>query len=465
MKIAVFGTGYVGLVTAVGLANTGKKVICIDNDLEKVEKIRKGISPIYEPGLDALLLKNLERLAITSNAADAITASDVIIIAVGTPFDGNRIDLSYIRQAAREIGEAIKNTDDYKVVVVKSTVVPDTTMGVVRPIVLEHSGKQEEEVGFCMNPEFLREGNAVEDFLDPDRIVLGVSSPEVEAMMREVYDGYRDSAILITNPTTAEMIKYTANSFLALTISFSNEIARICENLPGVDSEEVFNGVIHDKRFSPIIGKERITPQLASYLRAGVGFGGSCFPKDVKALRSFSKGLKVDGKLLDGLLHINETQLEHVFSMGLKKFSGKARRIAVLGTAFKPNTDDVRESPGVKLAQMALGQGIQVAVQDYVALSNTKALLGAQVEYYDDPLEAVEGADIVFVTTIWPQYLDISEEDFEKHMPEQAIMVDTRSHFKERKAKKWRHRIGVGQPLPVNGEVEYSLRNNGYGIH
>ena len=445
MKIAVFGTGYVGLVSAVGLAHTGKNIICIDNNQEKVEKIKKGISPIYEPGLDELLQKNKERLEITSDADAAIKASDVVIIAVGTPFDGNHIDLSYIRQAAKEIGEAIKGDEGYKVVVVKSTVIPDTTMGVVRPIVLEHSGKQEEEVGFAMNPEFLREGNAVEDFMNPDRIVLGVSSKKAEAILREVYDGYSDSTIIVTNPTTAEMIKYTANSFLALTISFSNEIARMCENLPGVDSEEVFNGVIHDKRFSPIIDGKRITPQLSTYMRAGIGFGGSCFPKDVKALRAFSEDLKVDGRLLQGLLHINETQLEHVFKIGLNNYeNGKARRIAILGTAFKPNTDDIRESPGMKLAKMALENDMEVAVQDYIALQNTKKELGAKVDYFKDPLDAVKDADIIYVTTIWPQYKEISEEEFEKNMKKDAIMVDTRSHFKDRTAKNWRYRIGVG---------------------
>ncbi len=446
MKIAVFGTGYVGLVTAIGLADTGKNIVCIDKDADKVRKISQGISPIYEPGLEALLLKNQERISVTLDAESAVKEADVVIIAVGTPFDGNRIDLSYIREAARAIGLATRDSEKHKTVVVKSTVVPETTMKVVRPIVLEQSGKTEEEVGFCMNPEFLREGNAVEDFLDPDRIVLGVSSPKVEAIMREVYDGYQGADIIITNPTTAEMIKYTANALLALTISYANEIARICERLPGVDSEEVFWGVVHDKRFSPITGGQRVMPKLSTYLRAGIGFGGSCFPKDVKALRAFSKELKVDGKLLDGLLYVNETQLEHVFKMGLNNFpNGKLRRIAILGTAFKPNTDDIRESPGIKMAQMALDKGYKVAVQDYVALENTKKHFGAQVEYFEDPLEAMREADIIYVATIWPQYRDISDEDFERNLKEHAILVDTRSHFKDRDQKAWRFRIGVGE--------------------
>ncbi len=445
MKIAIFGTGYVGLVSAIGLANTGKKVVCIDNDIEKVNKIKNGIAPIYEPGLNELLANNKELLEVTSDANKAIKVSDVIVIAVGTPFDGRHIDLSYIKQAAKEIGQAIKDINKYRVVVVKSTVVPETTMGVVKPIVLEYSGKNEAEVGFAMNPEFLKEGSAVVDFINPDRIVLGVSSKRVENILRKVYDGFGNSTIFVTNPTTAEMIKYTANSFLALTISYANEIARICETLPGVDSEEVFKGVILDKRFSPLIGEKRITPQLATYLRAGIGFGGSCFPKDVKALHAFSADFKVDGKLLEGLLYINETQLKHVFKIGINNFRGKVKRIAILGTAFKPNTDDIRESPGVKLAQMALDNGIQVSAHDYIALQNTKNLLGTQIEYYENPIEAIKNADVIYVTTIWQQYKTISDKEFEKNMKNNAIMVDTRSLFKERKVKKWRYRVGVGK--------------------
>ena len=274
MNISVFGTGYVGLVSGVCLAHTGKKVYCIDKDEDKIAKVKEGISPIFEPGLEDLLAKNRERITPTTDAASAIHDSEVIIIAVGTPFDGERIDLTYIKQAARQIGNILRDVDHYVVVTVKSTVVPGTTQDVVRKIVLEASGKDASEVGFCMNPEFLREGNAVTDFMEPDRIVLGVTSERAEAIMREVYDGFPDTDVMITNPTTAEMVKYTTNSLLALNISYANEIARICETLNGVDSEEVFSGVFKDKRVSPIINGERITPVVTYYLRAGCGFGG-----------------------------------------------------------------------------------------------------------------------------------------------------------------------------------------------
>jgi len=445
MKISIFGIGYVGLVSGVCLANTGNHVYCIDKNEEKIKKIKKGISPIYEPGLDELLKRNLNNITPTTNPIAAIKDSQVIIIAVGTPFDGKHIDLSYVKQAAKEIGELIKETDEYKVIVVKSTVVPETTMKVVRPIVLKKSGKSDDEIGFAMNPEFLREGHAVEDFSQPDRIVLGVTSKKAEKILKEIYNGYSDATMIITNPTTAEMIKYTANSFLALLISYANEIARICEKLPGVDSEEVFNGVILDKRFSPVINGTRITPQLSAYLRAGIGFGGSCFPKDVKALHAFSEDNKVAGYLLKSLLQINKTQLEHVFSFGINNHNGKIEKIAILGTAFKPNTDDIREAPGIKLAQIALNKGIKVCVHDYIALQNTKDHFGSKIEYFDNPLDAIKKANIIFVTTIWPQYHSINDEEFERCMRKDAIMIDTRSHFKDRKARKWRYRIGVGK--------------------
>ncbi len=444
MRIAILGTGYVGLVTGVGLANTGKKVICVDKDEEKLNKIKNDISPIYEPGLDELLVANKDRIEVTANTLEAIKVSDVIIIAVGTPFNGDEIDLTFIKQASKEIGKAISEIPDFKVVVVKSTVVPETTEKIVKPIVLEYSGKTEEEVGFAMNPEFLREGNAVEDFLNPDRIVLGVSSKKVELILREMYSGYPDSTILVTNPTTAETIKYTANSLLALTISYSNEIARICEKLSGVDSEQVFEGVLLDKRFSPIENGNRIKPQFSTYLRAGIGFGGSCFPKDVQAFHAFAKKNNVDSRLLGGLLEVNKTQLEHVFNLGLTNHPGNPKKITILGTAFKPNTDDIRESPGIKLAEIALKQNYEVTVHDYIALENTRSHFNDKVTYEADPMEAINDADLVYVTTIWNDYLNYTDDEYFSNMKKGAILIDTRSHFKSRENRPWRIRIGVG---------------------
>lgn len=460
MNITVFGTGYVGLVSGVGLASTGKKVYCIDKKQDVINKIRQGVSPIYEPGLEDLLLKHKERIFPTTDATPAIHDSEVIIIAVGTPFDGEHIDLSYIRQAAREIGQALRDIDKYVVVTVKSTVVPGTTQDVVKPIVLEESGKKEGEVGFCMNPEFLREGNAVKDFTQPDRIVLGVDSERTERIMRRMYDGYQDTDIMVTNLSCAEMVKYTTNSLLALNISYANEIARICETLEGVDSEEVFAGVFKDKRISPIVDGKRITPVITYYLRAGCGFGGSCFPKDVKALASFAKDQQVDSHLLPGLLEINRTQLSHVFKLGNSKCQEKPKTVAILGTAFKENTDDIRESPGIFLAELALKQGMRVHVQDYQALENTRKHFGDQVTYHENPLEAIQEADLIFVATIWKNYLDITDEQFQAFMKDNAIMLDCRSHFKHRNEQSWRLRIGVGQKMNDGHQAVKSARKS-----
>jgi UDPglucose 6-dehydrogenase len=390
-----------------------------------------------------LLEKNRKRIFPTSNLQQAVENSTVIFLAVGTPFDGEHIDLTGIKQAAREVGQAMRNVQGYKVIAVKSTVVPGTTVDVVKPIVLEHSGKTEHDVGFCMNPEFLREGCAVEDFSKPDRIVLGVTSRRVEEVMRDVYSGYADADIVITNCSTAEMIKYAANAYLALTISYANEIARMCEKIKEVDSEDVFHGVVLDKRISPVLDNKRIFPQLITYLKAGCGFGGSCFPKDVKALAAFEKDIKIKGGLLEMLLLINAQQVEHVFQTGVRFFTGTLKNITILGTAFKPDTDDIRESPGIKLAHIALDKGYTVSVHDYAALENTKKFFGERIRYYDNALTAIRDADIIFVATSWNKYLDISDEEFEKNMKAGAIMIDCRSLYKSRGPRSWRKRIGV----------------------
>jgi len=452
-KLAVLGTGYVGLVSGVCLANTGKEVFCIDKDKAKIKYIRDGKSPIYEPGLEEMLRKNQQRITPTTDTANAIRQAEVVMIAVGTPFDGSHIDLSFVKQAAREVGDVLRDTQHYTVVVVKSTVIPGTTMDVVRPIILEASGKGTDEIGFCMNPEFLREGSAVEDFNQPDRIVLGVDSKRSEEIMRRLYDGFTGADIMITQPTTAEMIKYTANSWLALNISYANEIARVCETLDDVDSEEVFAGVFKDKRISPFVDGQRVTPAMTSYLKAGCGFGGSCFPKDVKALASFEKDQQVDGHLLQGLLEINRTQLQHIFELGTKNYHGDPRSVAILGTAFKPDTDDIRESPGIRLAKMALDAGLEVHIHDYIALENTRAHFDDHASYHEEPLEAVQHADIIFVATIWKDYLSIEDEQFQAVMHDDALMIDCRSLYKSREEQPWRIRVGKGSKKNQNQQV------------
>ena len=289
MKVSVIGSGYVGLVSAVCLADKSHNVICVDSNVNKVDKINRAESPIYEVGLDELLSANINiNLNATTNLVNSVLNSDVSLIAVGTPFNGTEIDLKYIRQVAKEIGQVLKEKDDYHVIIVKSTVVPGTTDNVVIPILEKYSEKKAGiDFGVGMNPEFLREGQAIEDFMKPDRIVLGGIDERTHQKMTELYLSFSGVDILKTNNKTAEMVKYTSNSVLATLISFSNEIANLCSAIGDIDVVDVMKGVHLDKRISPIlVNGDRVTPTITTYLEAGCGFGGSCFPKDVNALIS-----------------------------------------------------------------------------------------------------------------------------------------------------------------------------------
>ena len=286
MRISIIGTGYVGLVSGACFAEIGHDCVCVDLDPSKVERINRGETPIHENGLEPMLKRLVgKRLRATTDLRQAVLDSDITFIAVGTPFDGQRIDLTYIREAARQIGEALREKSSYHVVVVKSTVVPGTTDDVVRPVLEQASGKKAgADFGVGMNPEFLTEGVAVDDFMKPDRIVIGgIDERAIDALDR-LYSVFRDVDVVRTDPGTAEMIKYTANSLLATLISFSNEIANLCA-AQKVDVADVMKGVHLDRRFSPILaGGERVTPGLIADPWPGAGFGGSCFPKDVRAL-------------------------------------------------------------------------------------------------------------------------------------------------------------------------------------
>ena len=305
MKISVVGTGYVGLVSGVCLADRGHQVICVDKDEGKVAKISSGVAPIHEKGLDDLLARNLEKtLQATTDLRSAVHSTDLSLIAVGTPFDGTKIDTGYVEQAATQIGEALRDKDTYHVVVVKSTVVPGTTDELVLTALEKASGKKAGvDFGVGMNPEFLREGEAIDDFMNPDRIVLGGLDERTHRTLTKVYEPFQGVDVILTNNKTAEMIKYAANSLLATLISFSNEIGNLCSSIGGIDALEVMHGVHLDKRFSPLLpGGERIRPGFISYLEAGCGFGGSCFPKDVKALIAHGGKLATSMRLLESVI-------------------------------------------------------------------------------------------------------------------------------------------------------------------
>jgi len=409
MKISVVGTGYVGLVSGVCLAAKGHDVTCIDVDQAKVDMINRGHPPIYEEGLEDLL-KNLvgKNLRADTNLQKAVLDTDLSLIAVGTPFKGDEIDLQYIQQVSRDIGAAIKNKDAYHVVVVKSTVVPGTTDRVVLPLLEESSGKKAGiDFGVGMNPEFLREGVAVNDFMEPDRIVLGGIDQPTLAVMDQLYTVFDGVDILHTNPRTAEMIKYTANSLLATMISFSNEIGNLSAKVGDIDVTEVMKGVHLDKRLSPIREDgERITPSFTTYIEAGCGFGGSCFPKDVKALIAHGKKFGQAMSLLDSVIEVNEDQPNRMIELLNKHFPDlNGVTVAVLGLAFKPGTDDIRESPAIPIISRLLEAGATVQAFDPIAEKEMKHLYSEeQVCYCQEIDHAIRGAQAVLLVTRWPEF-------------------------------------------------------------
>jgi len=414
MRISVVGTGYVGLVSGVCLAEVGHDVVCIDNNAAKVEDINAAKSPIHEAGLDDLLERNIgKRLKAATHLAEAVRESDLTLIAVGTPFDGDRIDLQYIKQVSREIGAALKDKEGYHVVVVKSTVVPGTTDEVVLPLLEKHSGKKAGTgFGVGMNPEFLREGEAISDFMNPDRIVLGGIDSQTREKLAEVYAPFPAVDKVATNNKTAEMIKYTANSLLATLISFSNEIGNLCASIGGIDALDVMGGVHLDKRFSPILENgERIVPAMTTYLEAGCGFGGSCFPKDVKALISHGVDVGEGMDLLKAVIEINKRQPSQVMNRLRRHFPELAgKKIAVLGLAFKPGTDDMRESPAIPIVQELMAEKAVVAAYDPVAQEEARKIFpAAGIEYCSSLEKTVSDADAVLLLTRWPEFSALPE--------------------------------------------------------
>lgn len=411
MQVSIVGTGYVGLVSAVGLAEVGHHVTCVDVDAQKVHLINQGVAPIFENGLDTLLKRNVGvRLWATCDLEAAVLGSDLTLIAVGTPFDGEHINLAHIRQAASQIGEALGHKSQYHVVAVKSTVVPGTTTAVVLPILEKRSAKKAGvDFGVGMSPEFLREGDAIADFMSPDRIVLGGIDERSQDALAELYEPFIADKIR-TNPTTAEMIKYTTNSLLATFISFSNEIANLCAAI-GVDAVDVQQGVHLDKRFSPIQADgDRIWPASLTYLEAGCGFGGSCFPKDVKALIAFARDAGSPMRVLESVIGVNEAQPAQMLRL-LRKHLPDLRglSVAVLGMAFKPGTDDIRESPSLSVTRALLGEGAVVKAFDPIARREAAKVLGPGVKFVDSIESALDDVTAVMIMTRWPEFQRLPE--------------------------------------------------------
>lgn len=413
MKVSIVGTGYVGLVSGVCLADKGHDVVCIDVVQEKVDRINAGDPPIYELDLEPMLKSLVAggKLRATTDLEAAVLDSDLSMIAVGTPFDGEQIDLRYIRQVSEQIGAALAKKNGYHVVIVKSTVVPGTTEEVVLPLLEKHSGKKAGvDFGVGMNPEFLKEGEAIADFQEPDRIVLGGIDDRTIDALDSLYDCFPDAEKVRTSPRTAEMIKYAANSLLATLISFSNEIGNLCAAVGNVDVVDVLRGVCLDKRFSPILGDgSRIKPAMTTYVEAGCGFGGSCFPKDVKALIEYGERKHSSMQLLRSVIDINHDQPNRLLGLIDRHFDDLAgRKVAVLGIAFKPGTDDVRESPALTLINALRRRSARVSAFDPIAIETGKAELGTEgIEYAANIAECIDGADVVVLVTRWPEFAEV----------------------------------------------------------
>ncbi|MBT9315870.1 UDP-glucose dehydrogenase family protein [Leptothoe spongobia] len=440
MKVSIVGTGYVGLVSGVCLAEKGHQVTCVDIDQAKVDQINQGIPPIYEDGLEELLKKNIKtNLQATTDLRQAVMDSQVSLIAVGTPFDGQEIDLRFIKTVARQIGEVLKDKDDYHVVVVKSTVVPGTSDEVVLPIVEEASGKKAGEAfGIGMNPEFLKEGEAIVDFMNPDRIVLGGIDQKTLAVMEELYAVFPEVDQLTTNCKTAEMIKYTANSLLATMISFSNEIGNLCAATGSIDVVEVMKGVHLDKRLTPILETgERIIPSFTTYLGAGCGFGGSCFPKDVKALKAFGEQRLSPMPLLGAVLKVNADQPYKMLTLLQKYVADLANvRIAILGLAFKPGTDDMRESPAIPVINELLAKGAVVQAYDPIAQHEAEKIFDAGKVAYADSLEtAIKDAQAILIMTRWSEFNALP--DLLKALNNAPVVIDGRRMLDKQELAKY----------------------------
>ena len=423
MKVSVVGTGYVGLVTGATLADLGNQVVCLDIAEEKINILNSGKSPIYEPGLDKLIQQGLKakNLKGSTEIKQNIRNSDITFICVGTPSDkeGN-IDLSYIKSASSEIGRALRDKDGTHTVIVKSTVIPLTTEEVVMPNILKKSGWKREELGIGMNPEFLREGNAIHDAQNPDRIVIGYADEIAREKLNELYKSYNCTKLECI-PRTAELIKYASNSFLATKISFVNEIANM-SNVWGIDFQEVAEGMGLDSRIS------------SEFLRAGAGFGGSCFPKDVKALAAAAKNSKVESLMLKATLEVNDLQPKLIVKMAEERLGViKGKNIAVLGLAFKPDTDDVRESRSEIVIKDLIEKGANVTAHDPEGMTNFKEIV--DIPMTATPELATEKADCVILMTEWEEYQNLDLELLLRRMAGN-VLIDGRRALNSNEAER-----------------------------
>lgn len=455
MNISIIGAGYVGLVSGTCLAAAGHKVVCVDINPDVLKKINNGITPVYEAGLCELLQKMVraEALSATTDTATAVRKSDVTFICVGTPNGVSGIDLGQVVSASEDVGAALAEKVDYHVVAVKSTVLPGITEGMVRDTIEHCSGRRlGDGWGLCMNPEFLREGRAVADFMSPDRVVIGASDTRSADVLLGVYE-HLNCPKIVTTPKTAEMIKYVSNALFATMISFSNEIANLCAATPNLDARRVWEGVHLDRRLTPLAGEAGGPAGVIEYLWHGLGFGGSCFPKDVQALRQFGNQLRQSMPLLDAVLTTNTSQPLRLVSLLENEMDLTGRNVSVLGLAFKPGTDDLRESPALVVVTALRKRGANVIVHDPIAMPRAKNhSLFEGVHFATDWTSALHQADACLIITAWPEYRKIVPKDFKRLMAN-PLVIDGRGLFdSDRMAEagvKWR---GIGyQPQEQEG--------------
>ncbi|MCS7075870.1 MAG: UDP-glucose/GDP-mannose dehydrogenase family protein [Bacteroidia bacterium] len=408
MKITVIGTGYVGLVTGVCFAESGNHVVCVDIDENKVNTLRKGIPTIYEPGLETLLKKNIDshRVQFTTNIIEGIQHGKVIFLALPTPpnEDGSA-DLKYVLQTAEIIG---KHITEYKIIVNKSTV-PVGTGEKVKQVISKYTQVPFDVVS---NPEFLKEGVAIEDFMKPERVVVGAENPKAFKIMQELYEPFLRSGnpLLEMDIRSAELTKYAANAFLAMKISFMNEIANLCSIL-GADVDNVRKGIGTDSR----IGKRFIFP--------GIGYGGSCFPKDVQALYKTAQEHKYEFQILDAVMKVNDKQRQNFLNLVLQHFNHQIRgkQFTLWGLAFKPNTDDIREAPALTIIDALLQKEVKLNVHDPEALNNIKKLYGDKLSYFTDPYQALVGSDALLILTEWNDYRTPDFEQISQNLKNKLI--------------------------------------------
>lgn len=437
--ISIVGTGYVGLCTAVGFASKGYKVVTSTHDSEKAKLINEGTPPFFEPGLEKLLRKAVKKgwLRCVLDREEAVTNSGATIISVSTPSEPNgSINLQFIKRSAREIGEALYKKDAYHLVVVKSTVVPGTSENLVKPIVEKSSGKRcGVDFGLCMNPEFLREGSALYDTFHPDRIIIGEYDKESGGTLESLYRdflGEEIPPIIRTNLPTAELIKYANNAFLATKVSFINTVANICQEIPKADVTAVAEGIGLDKRIGHL------------FLNAGLGYGGSCLPKDVKAVIAFSRSLGYPPALFEAVEDVNNVQPYRAVKLAKKHIGDlKDKRVAVLGLAFKPDTDDMREAVSIKVINKLLEEGANIVAYDPKAVVNARQIFGNRIEYASSSIECLNDAECCIIVTEWEEFRQLGPEDFIRQM-KRPLVIDGRRIYNQEEFSRALNFAGVG---------------------